>query len=168
MAEFRRAGKAKMEENKSYHLRSLTLAAAGSIILSVFLTLLVQHAQPLEKRNASPGFGWSWDFDYESAMRDPRPIPNDEIGRAASFPMGHLVLPLNQKIAVAGLEIIYRGVAGAGKFRLDIIIPLLDPTFAYSHELSEKEARKEFRLVDEHFKVTAIGPRTLAVQHLSP
>jgi len=49
-----------------------------------------------------------------------------------------------------------------------VIIPALDPNFAYSHELSEKEARKEFSLVDERFKVTAIGPRTLALRHLSP
>ncbi len=157
-----------MEENRSYHLRSLTLAAAGAMVLSVFLALLVQQPLPLEKRNPSPGFGWSWDFDYESAMREPRPIPDDGVGRAASLPMGHLILPLNEKVAVAGLEIIYRGASGSGKFRLDVIVPVLDPTFAYSHELSEKESRKEFRLVDERFKVTAIGPSTLALRHLSP
>ncbi len=157
-----------MEENRSYHLRSLVLAATGGIVLSLCLALLLQHPLPLEKRNPSPGFGWSWDFDYESAMREPGPLPDEGVGRAASLPVGHMILPLNESVAVAGLEIIYRGASGSGKFRLDVIIPVLDPTFAYSHELSEKESRKEFRLVDERFKITAIGPRTLALQHLSP
>jgi len=168
VVEHRRVWKINMEDSQSYHLRSLTLAAAGGIVLAVFLALPVQQPLPLEKRNPSPGFGWSWDFDYESAMRKPRPILNDEFSRTVSWPAGHLILPLNERVAIAGLEIIYRGAVGAGKFRLDVIIPALDPTFAYSHELSEKESRKEFRLVDERFKVTAIGPRTLAVQHLSP
>lgn len=157
-----------MEENRSYHFRSLMMATTISIVLSICLAMSLQLPIPLEKRNPSPGFGWSWDFDYESAMREPRPIQDNGADRAAPLPVGHLILPLNERVAVAGLEITYRGAAGSGKFRLDVIIPALDPTFAYSHELSEKESRKEFRLVDERFKVTAIGPSTLALRHLSP
>ena len=157
-----------MEENNSYHLRSLVLATTGGIILLACLAQILQHPIPFEKRNPSPGFGWSWDFDYDTAMRSPRLAAEDTLDRAAPQPMGVLILSLNKKVPVAGLEIIYRGLSGSGKFKLDVIIPALDPNFAYPHELSEKEARKEFRLVDERFKVSAIGPYTLSLLHLSP
>lgn len=157
-----------MEENKSYHLRSMVLAVTGGIVLSACLALLVQHPIPLGQRNSSPGFGWSWDFDYETAMQDPRLVLDEAIDQPVSQPAGLLILPLNETVAVAGLEIIYRGASGSGKFRLDVIIPMLDPSFAYSHELSVNEARKGFRLVDERFAVTVIGPYALGMRHLSP
>ncbi|MBI5894853.1 MAG: hypothetical protein HZB24_02165, partial [Desulfobacterales bacterium] len=85
-----------MEENKSYHLRSLVLATTGGIVLSLCLALLFQHPLPLEKRNPSPGFGWSWDFDYESAMRDPHLTSEEAIGQATFPPVGQLILPLDE------------------------------------------------------------------------
>lgn len=157
-----------MEENKSYYFHSLALAATGGILLSACLALFVQHSLPLEQRNSPPGFGWSWDFDYESAMQDPRLTPDATTNQPASQHADQLILPLDEKVAVAGLEIIYRGTSGSGKFRLDVIIPMLDPSFAYSHELSVNEARKGFRLVDERFAATVIGPYTLRLRHLSP
>jgi hypothetical protein len=157
-----------MEENRSYHFRSIVLATTSGIVLAACLALLLQHPIPRQSSNPVPGFGWSWDFDYESAMQQTRPTQNDAIVQPASNAADLLILPLNETVSVAGLMITYRGSSGSGKFRLDVIIPVLDPSFAYSHDLSEKEARKGFSLVDERFAVTVIGPYTLGLRHLSP
>lgn len=157
-----------MEENNSYHLRSLTLAVAGGILMSLCLALLLRHPIPMAKRLTSPGFGWSWDFDYESAMTHHAPISDDAPTRSASPDSEALALPLDAKVAVAGLVLIYRGTSGSEKFRLDVIIPALDPNFAYAQELKVKEACQELRLSDERFKVTAISPHRLELRHLSP
>jgi hypothetical protein len=67
----------------------------------------LSEAVPEKYRSASPGFGWSWPFDYEGAMW--------EAGRfgEASWPCpakqtgNRIVLPLNQPLIFEGLEITY-------------------------------------------------------------
>ncbi len=157
-----------MEDNKSYHLRSLVLAAAAGVVLSIWLALLMRHPMPFEPRRPAQSFGWSWDFDYETATQNSRLAASVDTVPAPTGDAEQLILPLDTKVAVAGIEIIYRGGASSGTFKVDVIIPALDPSFAYSYELKEKEARQEFRLIDDRFKVTAIGPRRLVLQHLSP
>ena len=54
--------------------RPIELAAIAGILLVggiLFVRMIVlSDAVPAEYRSASPGFGWSWDFDYEDAILD--------------------------------------------------------------------------------------------------
>ena len=139
----------------------------GSLLTGGFLfawMIVLADAVPEEYRSASPGFGWSWDFDYESAMRDagrpgaqPWPWPAKETGN-------RLVLPLDQALLSRGLEITYRGMVESGRFRLDVIIQSLDPSFTYRLDFDVPEARRGFKLADRRFALERISPLYLRLR----
>jgi len=81
---------------------------------------------------------------------------------------GELILPIGKPIAVADLNIVYRGPVGAGKFRVDVIIPALDPGYAYANELTRADQGRELNLYGQRFEVTGIGEGVLRLRHLSP
>jgi hypothetical protein len=116
----------------------------------------------------SPGFGWSWDFDYRRAVQEPALTADSETNQQPGLYPGELILPIGKPIAVADLNIVYRGPAGAGKFRVDVIIPALDPGYAYANELTRADQGRELTLYGQRFEVTAIGEGVLRLRHLSP
>lgn len=81
---------------------------------------------------------------------------------------GELILPIGKLMAVADVNIVYRGAAGAGKFRVDVIIPALDPGYAYANELTRADQGRELTLYGQRFEVTTIGEGVLRLRHLSP
>ena len=140
----------------------IEIAASAVIFLAgsfLFVWMIVlSDAVPAEYRSASPGFGWSWDFDYEAAMRDagrlgaePWPWPPKESGN-------RLLLPLDQPLLFKGLEITYRGMLESGRFRLDVVIQSLDSSFTYQRDLGVLEARQGFLIDDRRFALGKISP----------
>jgi hypothetical protein len=113
--------------------------------------IVQSDAIPTEYRSASPGFGWSWDFDYTTAVPDTgrpavgtRPWPAQHTG-------DRLMLPLGQPLAWQGLQITYRGMASAGTFRLDVVIRDLGADTVYPQDVRVSEARNGFLLGDRQF-----------------
>jgi hypothetical protein len=43
------------------------------------------------------------------------------------------------------------------KIRIDVLIPKLDPDYAYPHLIPVKEAKRGFRLSDENFLLISAG-----------
>ena len=149
-----------------------TAAIAGVLLVGIFLFawMVVQaDAVPVEYRNTSPGYGWTWDFDWVTALRDagkfgeePWPWPAKETGG------GHFVLPLNQPLVSKGLELTYRGILESGAFRLDVMVHSLDAKVAYPRDISEREARGGFMIADKNFRVEKITPRYLRLYATTP
>jgi hypothetical protein len=143
------------------------VALAGLLLAGCFLfvyMIVLSDQVPAEYRSASPGFGWSWDFDYEDAMHNagrlgaaPWPWPAKATG-------SHFVLPLNQTLLSEGLELTYRGMTPSGGFRLDMVLQRLDPSVTYPLALAVVEARQGFTLADRHFWLEQITPRYLRLR----
>ena len=151
--------------------RPIEIAAFAGILLAggfLFVWMIVlSDAVPAEYRSASPGFGWSWDFDYEAAMRnagrlgeEPWPWPAKESGN-------RLVLPMNQPLLSEGLEITYRGMIESGGFRLDIVIQSLDSSVTYPRVFGALEARRGFMIAERHFTLEKITPLYLRLRSVA-
>ncbi len=118
----------------------------------LFVWAFVQSdAIPTEYRSASPGFGWSWDFDYSTAVPD----AGQTAANSRSWPAQHrgdrLVLPLGQPLVSQGLQITYRGLTAADTFWLDVVIRDLDADTVYPQNVSVSEARDGFNLAGSYF-----------------
>jgi len=143
----------------------IELAAFTGILLAggfLFVWMIVlSDAVPVEYRSASPGFGWSWDFNYEDAMRDAGRLGAEPWPWPAKATGNRFVLPLNQPLLSEGLEITYRGMMESGGFRLDMVIQSLDSSVTYPMELVVMEARRGFMLADRRFKLEQITTQYL-------
>lgn len=142
--------------------RPIELAVfAGMLIVGGFLfvrMIVLSDAVPAEYRSASPGFGWSWDFDYEDAMGDAGRLGEEPWPWPAKKTGNRLVLPLDQTLVSEELEITYRGMAKSGVFRLDVVIHRLDASVTYPRVLVVTEAKRGFTLADRHFTLEQITP----------
>lgn len=109
-------------------------------------------AVPTEYRSASPGFNWSWDFDYTTAVPDASRPAGDTRPWPAQPSGNRLMLPLGQSLLLSqGLQITFRGMTAADTFRLDVVIRDLDADTVYPHDVSVSDARSGFLLADRQF-----------------
>jgi hypothetical protein len=132
------------------------LLFAGGIFFWMATTL--SGTVPEEYRSASPGFGWSWDFNSMDAIVNagrlgelPLPWLATEIG-------SRLLLPLDQPLDSNRLRVTYRGRTVPGRFRLDVVIKRLDPDAVYPRDFSVEKARRGFRIADQSFILEEITP----------
>jgi hypothetical protein len=159
---------------KGAHMRDtnpLEIAVvAGALMIGILLfvwAVIQSEAVPAEYRSASPGFGWSWDFDYEAGMRDAGRLGEEPWPWPAKMIGNRLVLPVDQPLLAEGLEITYRGMMEADNFRLDIVILSLDASVTYHREIKISEARHSFTLSDRRFKLEHITSRYLLLSSIS-
>jgi hypothetical protein len=64
-----------------------------------------------------------------------------------------IFMRLGQKFVAGNTELIYRGLVGRSMFRIDVVVPDLDPHTAYSYRFEISEAKKSFRLANRQFKL---------------
>ena len=152
------------------HMIEIAIFGCISIIgIVVFVwAISLSDAVPEEYRSASPGFAWSWPFDYEGATREagrfgeaPWPWPAKQTGN-------RIVLPLNQPLISEGLEITYLGITESGRFKLDIAIQNLDSSVTYSHEFGVPKARGGFTIADRQFKLEKITSLYVLLHAVTP
>ena len=153
-------------------IRPIETVVVGCVLLAgAFFfgwMIVLSDAVPTEYRSASPGFSWSWDFDYRTATRKagrqgevPWPWPAKMTG-------SRLVLPLNQPLRTDGLAMTYRGMTATGGFRLDVVIYGLDPDVVYPREFGVEKARYGFVVADRRFRLEKITPRYLRMRSNPP
>ena len=66
-----------------------------------------------------------------------------------------LFLQLNQKQSAGKSELTYRSLVGQSEFRIDVIIPELDPQVYYPHRVKISQAKKSFRLGNRNYQLIA-------------
>jgi hypothetical protein len=59
----------------------------------------------------------------------------------------------DQEGRVGKIRIFYRGLSRSGKLQMDVVIPDLDPFYAYSHTIDTASAKKGFSLAGQHFRL---------------
>jgi len=69
---------------------------------------------------------------------------------------------LNQEKKFEKSKIIYRGLEGGSAFKIDVVIPELDPNAYYRYRIHIEDAKKGFRLGGQNFKL--ISARKSAAQ----
>jgi hypothetical protein len=77
-----------------------------------------------------------------------------------------IVLALNHEKAIGKSKIIYRGLDGDSKFKIDVVIPELDPNAFYGYRLSIDTARQGFRLAGQNFKLISARQSAIRIWHL--
>ena len=134
--------------------------------LLFFWMVVLSDAVPIEYRSTSPGYGWSWDFNYDMAMQDagrlgeaPWPWPAKETGN-------RLVLPIGQPLKTKGMEFTYQGMLEAERFRLDIIIKSLDSSFTYPRDFGVLEAKRGFTIHNRRFTLEKISPLYISLRSI--
>ncbi len=63
-------------------------------------------------------------------------------------------------------KIIYRGLEGDSKFKIDVVILELDPQAFYGYRFSIDNARQGFRLVGQNFKLISARESAIQIWHL--
>jgi hypothetical protein len=144
------------------------VAVALSVGLMASILWFNQNPTPAPLRDASPGFGWAWSFDYRQAL--PVVEPTREPGQRAldSAPPAPeaktLRCVVDKPLAVGDIVIVYRGKTDRRHFRVDTIIPALDPSDSYSNHIAIAEARRGFSLAGKRFVLRDIGRNHVKLQ----
>jgi hypothetical protein len=155
-----------MQNAKGYQRQSLFWTTGAAVLLAIWLAAVIRHPIRLEDRIRSPGFGWSWDFNYERAMQEPRLNLDSLINRIPPTDPDQFVLTIGDAVSIEGLQITYRGMSASGRLRLDVVVPDLDPVYSYPYELSVSEARVGFVIFNQRFILDAMGRAFMRVRHI--
>jgi len=79
-----------------------------------------------------------------------------------------LFLLLDRKHSTGKSEFIYRGLVGQSEFRIDVIVPELDPLAAYPYRIKISEAKKSFRLANRNYQLIAARKGALHLRIINP
>ena len=86
--------------------------------------------------------------------------------RALSGPVNEkFLLLLNQEKKFEKSKIIYRGLEGSSAFKIDVVIPELDPNAYYRYRIHIEDAKKGFRLRGQNFKLISARKSAAQIWH---
>jgi len=77
-----------------------------------------------------------------------------------------ILLALNHEKTIGKSKIIYRGLDGDSKFKIDVVIPELDPNAFYLYRISIDKAHQGFRLAGHNFKLISARKSAIRIWHL--
>jgi hypothetical protein len=78
-------------------------------------------------------------------------------------PTEKIEIGINQKIRIGNAFIIYRGLEGRSQFKVDVVVPELDPQAFYPYVLNIGDARKGFRLRNRDFELKAVNEKGIVI-----
>ncbi len=97
-----------------------------------------------------------WGNTYQRDVRE----------RALSGPVKEKVLlSLNQEKKFEKSKIVYRGLEGSSAFKIDVVIPELDPNAYYRYRIHIEDAKKGFRLGGQNFKLISARKSAAQIWH---
>jgi len=77
-----------------------------------------------------------------------------------------IMLVIDQDTKIGKSKIVYRGLAGNTKFKMDVVIPELDPNAYYRYRIPVNAAKKGFRLVGQNFRLISARKSTIQLWQL--
>jgi len=97
-----------------------------------------------------------WGNTYQRDVRE----------RALSGPVKEkILLSLNQEKKFEKSKIVYRGLEGSSAFKIDVVIPELDPNAYYRYRIHIEDAKKGFRLGGQNFKLISARKSAAQIWH---
>ena len=77
-----------------------------------------------------------------------------------------ITLKLNHEKVIGKAKFVFRGLAEASTFKIDLAILDLDPQAYYGYRLSIDDARKGFRLAGNQFKLVSVRKTAIQIRHI--
>jgi hypothetical protein len=97
-----------------------------------------------------------WDGDHRGAPKEAFSTSLKE----------KIMLVLDRDIKFGKSKIVYRGLDGNAKFKMDVVILELDPNAFYRYRIPVKAAKKGFRLVGQNFRLISARKSAIQLWHL--
>ena len=72
---------------------------------------------------------------------------------------------LDRDIKIGKSKIVYRGLDGNAKFKMDVVVLELDPNAFYRYRIPIKAAKKEFRLAGQNFRLISARKSAIQIWH---
>ncbi len=148
-----------MKETKPHKWSQAIYYVLASIVSLVLILVVAEMFFPLSSPELSPKGG------YLSSRLFTR--LQDTPARFLSNPAREkILLALNHEKTIGKSKIIYRGLEGDSKFKIDVVIMELDPQAFYGHRFSIDDARQGFRLVGQNFKLISARESAIQIWHI--
>ena len=154
-----------MNETRSRYWYSILLYVAICIVFLGLLYFVVETFFPKTSSELIPRDD-ALSARFMSASRwggDHRDAPKE----AFSTPLTEkIMLVLDREITFGKSKIVYRGLDGNAKFKMDVAILELDPNAYYRYRIPIKAAKKGFRLAGQNFRLISARKSAIQLWHL--
>ncbi len=148
-----------MKETKPHKWSQAVYYVLASIVFLVLILLVAEMFFPSTSPELIPK------MDRLSARIMTR--LQDTPGGALSNPAREkILLALNHEKTIGKSKIIYRGLEGDSKFKIDVVILELDPQAFYGYRFEIDDARQGFRLAGQNFKLISARESAIQIWHL--
>jgi hypothetical protein len=137
----------------------ICIASLGLIVLVAELFFASPPPQLLPRRDALSA-------RFSSTSSEGTRMQKTPAGAPSTPTKVKIRLALNHEKAFGKSQIIYRGLDGDSKFKIDVVIPELDPNAFYGYRLSIDKARQGFRLAGQNFKLISARKSAIRIWHL--
>jgi len=136
------------------------LTLSGALAFSVFHYFAVSFISPADDvRDYYAGVIGFVDHAPEKTLERARGVLGGRIGAT-------LVFKNNEAVELGEAILIYRGLAAANGFAIDVIIPAFDPQSPFPYTFTIANARKSFSLVNRNFRLLAATPSFLHLEQV--
>ena len=97
-----------------------------------------------------------WDGDHRDAPKEAFSTPLKE----------KIILVLDRATKFGKSKIVYRGLDGNAKFKMDVVVLELDPNAYYRYRIPIKAAKKGFRLAGQNLRLISARKSAIQLWHL--
>ena len=154
-----------MDETRSRYWFSILLYMTFCIVFLGLLYFVVEAFFPKTSAELIPrDDALSARFIPDARWQDSH---RDDQKEAISNPLKEkIMLVLDRDIQIGKSKIVYRGLDGNAKFKIDVAILELDPNAFYRYRIPIKAAKKGFRLVGQNFRLISARKSAIELWHL--
>ena len=103
------------------------------------------------------------DMRYRGIQSQQHTGPGSATESRVAMDPERIVLPREQRIVFENLILIYKGIQDRSIY-LDVIVTDLDPLFAYHHSIPISEAKNEFFLASQRFKLISSSQSLIRIR----
>ena len=154
-----------MNETRSHNWSSILLYMTISVVFLGLLYFVVETFFPKTSMELIPRDD-ALSARFMSLARGHDHYRVDQ-KKALSDPIKEkILLVINQDIKIGKSKIVYRGLEGNAKLKMDVVILELDPNAFYRYRIPIKVAKKGFRLVGQNFRLILARKSAIQLWHL--